>query len=50
MTPSGAPLHERGLEPTVSIDLPDVEFGQPAPAGDPALDKAIERLAEKKAA
>jgi len=50
LTPSGAPLHEKGLEPTVSVDLPDVEFGQPAPAGDPALDKALERLAEKKAA
>jgi carboxyl-terminal processing protease len=50
MTPAGAPLHEKGLEPTVAVDLPDVEFGQPAPAGDPALDKALERLAEKKAA
>jgi carboxyl-terminal processing protease len=50
LTPSGAQLHEKGLEPTVTVDLPDVEFGQPAPAGDPALDKALERLAEKKAA
>ena len=50
LTPSGAPLHEKGLEPTVIVDLPDVEFGQPPPAGDPALDKALERLAEKKAA
>jgi len=50
LTPSGAPLHEKGLEPTVTVDLPDVEFGQPAPSGDPALDKALERLAEKKAA
>ncbi len=50
LTPSGAPLHEKGLEPKVIVDLPDVEFGQPAPAGDPALDKALERLTEKKAA
>ena len=50
LTPTGAALHEKGLEPTVGVDLPDVEFGQPAPAGDPALDKALERLAEKKAA
>jgi len=50
LTPAGAPLHEKGLEPTVTVDLPDVEFGQPAPAGDPALDKALERLTEKKAA
>ena len=50
LTPSGNALHERGLEPTVSVDAPEVEFGQPAPPGDPALDKALERLAEKKAA
>ncbi len=50
LPPSGTPLHEKGLEPTVGVDLPDVEFGQPAPPGDPAYDKALERLAEKKAA
>ena len=51
LTPSGAQLHEKGLEPTVPVDEPDVaEFGGPAPAGDPILDKALERLTEKKAA
>ena len=50
LTPAGEPLHEKGLEPTVIVDQPDVEFGQPAPAGDPVLDKALERLAPKKAA
>jgi carboxyl-terminal processing protease len=50
LTPSGAQLHEKGLEPTVAVDEPDVEFGQPAPANDPILEKAIERLTEKKAA
>jgi C-terminal processing protease CtpA/Prc len=50
LTPAGTPLHEKGLAPTVSAEIPDVEFGQPAPAGDPALDKALERFAEKKAA
>jgi carboxyl-terminal processing protease len=49
LTPGGTPLHEKGLEPTVPVDEPDVEFGQP-PAGDPILDKALERLAPKKAA
>jgi carboxyl-terminal processing protease len=48
LTPSGAPLHEKGLEPVVAVDEPDVEFGQPAPATDPTLDKAIAQL--KKAA
>jgi len=33
LTPSGTPLHEKGLEPTVAVDEPDVEFGQtPRPA------------------
>jgi carboxyl-terminal processing protease len=50
LTPSGAPLHEKGLEPTVAVDEPDVEFGQPAPTTDPILDKALELLGQKKAA
>ena len=50
LTPGGTPLHEHGLEPTVAVDEPDVEFGQPAPAGDPLLDKALERVKVKKAA
>jgi carboxyl-terminal processing protease len=50
LTPAGTPLHEKGLEPTVAVDTPDVEFGQPEPATDPILEKALEKLAEKKAA
>lgn len=50
LTPAGEPLHEKGLEPTVTVDQPDVEFGQPPPAADPVLDKALERVAPKKAA
>jgi carboxyl-terminal processing protease len=50
LTPSGGALHEKGLEPTVAVDEPDVEFGQPAPTTDPILDKALERLGQKKAA
>jgi carboxyl-terminal processing protease len=50
LTPAGTPLHEKGLEPTVVVDDPDVEFGQPAPTTDPILEKAIEHLAVKKAA
>jgi carboxyl-terminal processing protease len=50
LTPSGTPLHEKGLEPTVAVDEPDVEFGQAALPGDPILEKALEHLAEKKAA
>ncbi len=51
LTPAGAALHEKGLEPTVAVDEPDVtEFGAPPPAGDPILDKALERFSDKKAA
>ncbi|HEY7170536.1 MAG TPA: S41 family peptidase [Vicinamibacterales bacterium] len=50
LTPAGTPLHEKGLEPSVAVDEPDVEFGQPAPTDDPVLQKALQRLTEKKAA
>jgi carboxyl-terminal processing protease len=44
LTPAGTPLHEKGLEPTVAVEGPDVEFGQPAPTTDTALEKAIEHV------
>ena len=51
LTPAGAPLHEKGLEPTVAVDEPEpTEFGAARPAQDPILDKALERLSAKKAA
>jgi carboxyl-terminal processing protease len=50
LTPAGNPLHEKGLEPAVAVDEPDVEFGQPAPTTDPVLEKALERATQKKAA
>lgn len=50
LSPGGAPLHEKGLEPTVPVEEPDVEFGQPAPTNDPILEKALEQLGQKKAA
>lgn len=50
LMPDGNALHEKGLEPTVAVDEPDVDFGQTPPPGDPALDKALERVKTKKAA
>jgi carboxyl-terminal processing protease len=50
LTPTGDPLHERGLEPTVAVDEPEVKFGQTPPTTDPIMEKALERLAQKKAA
>ena len=49
LTPSGAPLQAKGVEPDVAVDQPEGEFGAPAPA-DAILQRAIERLSTKKAA
>ncbi len=49
--PGGAALQEKGVTPDVAVDVPTVDFGVEPPAGDAALDKAIETLgAAKKAA
>lgn len=45
LTPSSEDIHEKGLTPDVQVEQPDVEFGAEPPAGDPTLDKALERLA-----
>jgi carboxyl-terminal processing protease len=50
LAPSGTVIHGTGLTPSVEVEQPDVEFGAPMPAGDPILDKALEQLAQKKAA
>jgi len=50
LTPDGTPLHEKGLEPSVAVDEPLVNFGQLPPTGDPVLEKALERITAKKAA
>jgi carboxyl-terminal processing protease len=50
LTPSGDQLHEKGLEPDVEVDQPEVEFGSEAPTTDVTLQRALEELAQKKAA
>jgi carboxyl-terminal processing protease len=50
LTPAGEPLHQQGLAPDVEVEVPITEFGAAPPPGDPAMDKAIEQLTEKKAA
>jgi carboxyl-terminal processing protease len=50
LTPAGTPLHEKGLEPTVLVNEPELEFGQSAPTDDVILQKALERMVDKKAA
>jgi carboxyl-terminal processing protease len=43
LTPAGAPLQAKGLEPDVVVDQPEGDFGAPAPA-DAILQRALERL------
>jgi carboxyl-terminal processing protease len=50
LTPAGAQIQGRGIEPNVAVEEPDVEFGAPAPKSDPILDAAIERVKIKAAA
>ena len=47
LTPSEAVINEKGLTPDVGVEQPDIEFGQPLPATDATLDKAIEQLKKK---
>ena len=47
LLPDGTALHEKGLAPTVPVNQPDVEFGQPAPTEDPILDKALEHAKDR---
>jgi carboxyl-terminal processing protease len=50
LTPAGTPVNEKGVEPNVPVDEPEVEFGQAPAQTDPILDKALERAATKQAA
>ncbi len=50
LAPGGGSIHQKGLTPDIAVESPDIDFGQPAPAGDPILDRAITSLSEKKAA
>ena len=50
LLPNGNAIHEKGLQPEVLVDEPDVEFGAPAPTTDLTLQKALEYFTQKKAA
>ena len=50
LLPNGNVIHEKGLQPEVLVDEPDVEFGAPAPTTDLTLQKALEYFSLKKAA
>jgi carboxyl-terminal processing protease len=45
VSPKGTPIHGKGIEPSVTVAAEEPEEGvSGAPAGDPALDKALELL------
>lgn len=50
LAPGGGAIHEKGLTPDVNVEQPEIDFGQPAPATDATLDKAIGALTQKAAA
>jgi carboxyl-terminal processing protease len=50
LTPASKPIHEKGLEPDVEVDQPEVEFGSEPPATDTTLDKALQVLNDKQEA
>ncbi len=50
LTPSGEPIHEKGLAPDVEVEQLEIEFGDEAPAPDETLRKALDHLAPRKAA
>ena len=50
LSPTGTAIHEKGLQPEVAVDEPDVEFGSAAPTSDPTLQRALEYFTQKKAA
>jgi len=41
---SGDPIHRSGILPTVAVDVPVVELGEPVPAADPILEQGLEHL------
>src|SRR3954468_12589185 len=49
LTPDGELIQGKGLNPSVDVDEPELDFDQTKPAGDPILDAAVERIHKKAA-
>lgn len=49
LTPEGTSIQDKGVEPAVQVEEPDVEFGSVPSSADPALEKALEILGAGKA-
>jgi len=41
---SGDPIYQSGIQPTVAVDVPVVELGEPVPPGDAILEQGLEHL------
>jgi carboxyl-terminal processing protease len=48
LTPSGDPIHEKGLMPDVEVEPVEIEFGSDAPLPDAALQGALQHLSARK--
>jgi C-terminal processing protease CtpA/Prc len=49
LTPAGVPIQGKGIEPTVAVAEPDLDFGVAA-TSDPVLERALAVLTGKKTA
>jgi carboxyl-terminal processing protease len=48
LTPSGDPIHEKGLMPDVEVEPTEIEFGSEAPLPDATLQSALQHLSARK--
>ena len=48
LTPSGDPIHEKGLVPEVEVEPVEIEFGSEPPQPDAALQSALQHLSARK--
>jgi carboxyl-terminal processing protease len=48
LTPSGDPIHEKGLMPDVEVEPVELEFGADAPVPDATLQSALQHLSARK--
>jgi carboxyl-terminal processing protease len=48
--PDASSIHEKGLTPDVEVEQPDVDFGTEPPTTDETMQKALELIAQRKAA
>jgi carboxyl-terminal processing protease len=50
VAPGDTAIHDRGVEPGIRVDQPEVDFGVEPPPGDRTLERAIEHLTQERQA